>query len=134
MVPALSAVNSSRSLTHCILFANSPFCFLRAGVDPLIYLFGDYVWQLAGWIGSAVVLCFDALMVARRVKLAMGAVWLANCTRLSYMLMFVYSAAPYMRPLSVCISTECFSVQTVRLQVHIQCYTLSLSISVVSQW
>jgi hypothetical protein len=87
------------------------------GTDPTIYFYGDVLWQCAGFIGSVVVVCFDALMVTRNVKLAFNIVWICNALRLFYQLLFDYSTRSYAYPITVRFAWESFCVQTIRVEV-----------------
>ena len=87
------------------------------GTDPTIYLYGDVLWQCAGFIGSVVVVCFDALMVSRNVKLAFNVVWICNALRLFYQLLFDYSTRAYAYPITVRFAWESFCIQTIRVEV-----------------
>jgi hypothetical protein len=94
------------------------------GTDPTIYFYGDVLWQCAGFIGSVVVVCFDALMVTRNVKLAFNVVWICNSLRLFYQLLFDYSTRSYAYPITVRFAWESFCIQTIRVEVWSMCILL----------
>jgi hypothetical protein len=82
-----------------------------------VQLYGEWLWAIAGWTGTTVVICFDALMVRRAIKLAMCVVWTMNTLRQMYSIVFIYSTRAYMVPMNFCIYFECWSAEVVRLQI-----------------
>jgi hypothetical protein len=83
--------------------------------------------QIAGYIGSVVVVCFDALMVTRNVKLAFDFIWTLNGLRALFGMLFTVAEASFMKPILFRIGWETFSIQTIRTEVCLLRFRYSLS-------
>ena len=86
------------------------------GRDRSIQFWFDICWNFVGFAGCAVVGVADALMIRRRLKIVLIAFWSLNLFREMWWWMWIKYQRPYTLPLDLCISTECFSTQIIRLQ------------------
>ena len=86
------------------------------GRDHTIQFWFDTCWNFVGFAGCAVVGVADALMIRRRLKIVLIAFWSLNLFREMWWWMWIKYQRPYTLPLDICISTECFSTQIIRLQ------------------
>lgn len=83
----------------------------------IVFIGASLMLQVAGYIGSVVVVCFDALMVTRNVKLAFDFIWTLNGLRALYGALFTVAEASFMKPILFEIGWETFSIQTIRTEV-----------------
>ena len=86
------------------------------GRDHTVQLWSDICWNFVGFAGCAVVGVADALMIRRQLKIALILFWSLNLFRCLWWWIWVTFQRPYTLPLDICIWTECFSTQIIRLQ------------------
>jgi hypothetical protein len=86
------------------------------GRDRTIQFWFDICWNFVGFAGCAVVGVADALMIRRRLKIVLIAFWSLNLFREMWWWMWIKYQRSYTLPLDICISSECFSTQIIRLQ------------------
>lgn len=146
---------------HCLLiqrFNIDNLCFLfhfsipaLPGLPMYLTMSSDLLWHLCYYFGSVALISLDAaVLITRRVKLIVCALWICNSIRLLYQTIFVYALRPYFLRLMLCVpltasssirfgpaddldpehfdssKSECFSFNVIRLQVVFSLLLFSL--------
>lgn len=86
------------------------------GNDRTLQLLNDICWNFIYFMGCALVVVADAVAIRRSLKIGLILFWISTLARVMWWRIWFTYQQPYMLPLDVCIWTECFSVQVIRLQ------------------
>jgi hypothetical protein len=110
----LNVVSFVAACSNLVNEADGAAAFI--GNDRNLQLLNDICWNFIYLVGCALVVVADAVAIRRSLKIALILFWITTLVRVMWWRIWFTYQQPYMLPLDVCIWTECFSVQVIRLQ------------------